>query len=310
MKISFITTVYNEERTIGLLLESLLTQSELPEEVIIVDAKSTDNTVQVLETFIAKFKKTKFHILSKKGNRSVGRNYAIKNATGDVIVASDAGCILDKKWLGKISSPFKNRATDVTAGFYRPVTSNVFEKSLAAYTCFPKEKLNDDFLPSSRSIGFRRSVWAKVGGYPEFLDTCEDLIYAKHLKDLKVNFVVVADAIVYWPQRKNILSAFRQFFLYARGDGMARYFRPSIPFLYARYLFAIFAILLTGYYQNQVLNFFIVFFFFLYIFWAILKNYKYVGNWLAILYLPLLQFTSDFAVLLGTSIGFIASFDR
>src|SRR5258708_3452189 len=31
------------------------------------------------------------------------------------------------------------------------------------------------FLPSSRSVAFRRGAWAAAGGYPEWLDYCEDL---------------------------------------------------------------------------------------------------------------------------------------
>jgi hypothetical protein len=44
-----------------------------------------------------------------------------------------------------------------------------------------------------------------------------------------------------------------------------------------------------------------------YILWSINKNYKYVRNPLGFLYLPILQFTSDIAVLSGMSVGFINS---
>ena len=111
MKISFITTIYNEEKTIKIFFDSLLSQSKLPNEILIVDGMSTDQTVAKIKSYESKIKKKKikFTLLIKKGNRSVGRNEAIKNATGEIIVCSDAGNILDKNWLKNISAPFKNK---------------------------------------------------------------------------------------------------------------------------------------------------------------------------------------------------------
>ena len=45
MKVPVITTVKNEQTTIGSLLESLVTQTRSPDEVVIVDDGSTDETV-------------------------------------------------------------------------------------------------------------------------------------------------------------------------------------------------------------------------------------------------------------------------
>ena len=39
------------------------------------------------------------------------------------------------------------------------------------------------FLPSSRSIAFTKEAWAAVGGYPEWLDYCEDLLFDLALRD-------------------------------------------------------------------------------------------------------------------------------
>src|SRR5579859_3755003 len=101
MKISFITTVYNEEQTIGELLDSLLLQSKMPDEIIIVDGGSSDDTVKKIEKIRLNIKEYqgRFVLISKKGKRSIGRNEAVKQAKGEIIVCSDAGCILDKNWL-------------------------------------------------------------------------------------------------------------------------------------------------------------------------------------------------------------------
>lgn len=137
MKISFITTVFNEEKSIVLFLETIRKQSKMPDEIVIVDALSSDKTRELIENY----KGLEIRILQKRGNRSIGRNEAIKQATGDVVVCSDAGCILDKDWVKNITKPFVNKKIDVVAGYYRAIAKTVFQKCLAAYTCVMPDRL-------------------------------------------------------------------------------------------------------------------------------------------------------------------------
>ncbi|MBC7334070.1 MAG: glycosyltransferase, partial [Actinobacteria bacterium] len=52
-KVSFITTVYNEEKSVIPFLESLFSQEVLPEEVVIVDGGSNDSTLRLILNFLA-----------------------------------------------------------------------------------------------------------------------------------------------------------------------------------------------------------------------------------------------------------------
>lgn len=310
MKISFVTTVYNEEKTIHIFLDSLFSQTQLPDEIVIVDAQSDDRTVEEIMQYKSRFKNKKknirFSLFLKKGNRSVGRNEAIRQATGDIIICSDAGCILDKNWVKKITEPFNNNKIDVVAGFYHPVTKNIFEKCLATYTSLMLDKVDaKTFLPSSRSVAFRKSVWGEIKGYPENLDTCEDLVFARNLKRRGFRFFFAKDAIVYWPQRHNLKEAFFQFYSYAKGDGQAWYIRLQTPFLFLRYLAGILLVVVYLAIKSIVLLNFLFLILFMYILWTIKKNYRYVRNWQAFYYLPILQFTSDFAVMSGFVVGLL-----
>ncbi len=310
MKTSFITTVYNEEKTIIPFLESIACQTQLPTEVIIVDAKSKDKTVDKIKVYRSKFKKKNISlkIIIKEGNRSVGRNEAIKKAGYDTILCSDSGCILEKDWIKNITKPFIFKNTSVVSGFYKPVIKNVFQKCLAAYTCVPEQKLNPDtFLPSSRSVAFKKSAWKEVGGFPENLSTCEDLVFDKKLKEKDYIFILVKNAVVYWPQRKNVWEAFLQFFCYARGDGYAHYFRPQTPTLFLRYVLGAVLLIDALALQSAVLFYLFYLAIVLYIFWSIKKNYFYIKNYKAIFFLPLLQFISDASVISGTILGFLQS---
>ena len=237
--ISFVATVFNEEKSILRFLESIFAQTKLPDEVIIVDAGSTDETVRKISEFAIPQKKhiPNIKLLFKKGNRSIGRNEGIRKAKGNIILVSDAGCILDKSWVKNIIKPFKDKNTMVSSGYYIPTYNNIFQKCLSVYTSVMPDRVNKDkFLPSSRSIAFRKKAWEKIGGYPEDLDTCEDLIFAKKMQKAGCKFTFANDSIVYWPQRKNLKEAFYQFFSYAKGDGEAHFIRPQTPFLFLRYL--------------------------------------------------------------------------
>jgi len=132
MKISLIATIFNEENSIKNFLDSILLQSKNPDEIVLVDGGSTDRTIEGIKKYESRIKKKKitFKLIVKIGNRSKGRNEAIRNAASDIIVCSDAGNILDKNWLKNISKPFEDKSVDVVAGYYKGLAKNVFQKCL------------------------------------------------------------------------------------------------------------------------------------------------------------------------------------
>lgn len=311
MRTSFISTVFNEAQTVRPFLSSLFEQTHLPDEIVIVDAYSTDGTYQILleerDLFVKKHPDVHFAIIQKKGNRSVGRNEAVKRVRNTFIACSDVGCILDTKWLQIVATQFQNNSqVDVVAGWYEPITKSVFQKALAAYTCVMLDKLNPEtFLPSSRSIAFTKAAWEQVGGYPEELDTCEDLVFASRLKRAGLSFAFAKDVVVFWPQRKNIYEAFIQFYQYAVGDGQALYIRPQTYLLFLRYALGFVLLGLFASTQSYILGVGIVIGLVGYCVWSIGKNYQYVRHWKALYLLPVLQITADSAVMSGMIVGML-----
>ena len=307
MKISFVTTVLNEEKSIDAFIKSIFLQTKTPDEIIIVDGGSTDATASVISNLKSQIsnKQIKFKFIRKKGNRAVGRNDGVKNATGDIILISDAGCILDKNWVQNITEHFIDPKVDVVAGYYRGNAKNVFQKCLVPYVLVMPDRVNPDtFLPASRSMAFRKTVWEKVGGFPEQFSNNEDYVFGNNLKKINAKIIFKKDAIVNWIPRKNIKDAFKMFFRFALGDSESGIYRPKVLLVFARYLILPYLFFLAFIYKSIVLSFLIILFLIAYIVWSIFKNYKYIKNKQAFIYLPLIQLTSDLAVLLGTITGF------
>ncbi|MHA1251233.1 MAG: glycosyltransferase [Candidatus Helarchaeota archaeon] len=246
--ISLIITTYNEANSIENLLQDILEQSKLPSELVIVDAGSQDNTINIIKNKIEEFKLKKINvklIISPGANISQGRNIAIKNSSHNIIAVTDAGSRLDKNWLELITLPLKNNKADFVGGFYLPVTHSRFQQILAVLTTAPYPKKS--FLPSSRSVAFRKEYWEKVGGYPEDIPWGEDTAFNKRMLKSGARYIIADRAIVYWEVRKNLKQTIKQYFRYALGDGLAKNFSVSHSLNLIIYFFIFSLILLQKY---------------------------------------------------------------
>lgn len=240
-RVSVIATVLNEAEAIEGLLESLERQTRLPDEVVIVDGGSTDGTWEKLGRF-AQRGHLPLKALSWPGcNISQGRNLAIKTAQGALIASTDAGVRLEDDWLERLIAPFEgDNPPDVVGGFFLAAPRSLFELALGAVTLPLAEEIKAErFYPSSRSVAFRREAWQAVGGYPEWLDYCEDLLFDFALRDAGYSFAFVPQALVHFRPRKTLSAFFKQYYRYARGDGKADFWRVRHAIRYATYLIAL-----------------------------------------------------------------------
>jgi glycosyltransferase involved in cell wall biosynthesis len=243
--ISVIATVLNEGESIRRLMDSLAAQTRRPDEVVIVDGGSRDNTAAILHEYADRLP---LRVLVEPGaNISAGRNCAIDAAQGDIIAVTDAGVTLEHNWLERITAPLLDYPdVQVVGGFFHADADTVFEAAMGA-TVLPLADEIDaaTFLPSSRSIALRKAAWAAVGGYPEWLDYCEDLIFDLRLKR-QARFAFEARAVAHFRPRGSLRSFFKQYYLYARGDGKADLWRKRHAIRYATYLIAAPALMLLG----------------------------------------------------------------
>jgi hypothetical protein len=144
---------------------------------------------------------------------------------------------LASDWLERLTAPFADPTVDLVAGFFRAAPRTPFEAALGATTLPSEDDVEPGaFLPSSRSVAFRRAAWTRVGGYPEWLDYCEDVVFDLALRHAGCHFVWEPRALAYFRPRPTPRAFVRQYFLYARGDGKADLWRRRHAIRYGTYL--------------------------------------------------------------------------
>lgn len=235
MKVSIIATVKNEGEGLRPLLDSIIDQTLQPDEVVICDGGSTDHTLQVLDEYHQWLPLTV--IVEPGSNISQGRNRAIEAATGDIIAGTDAGVVLSPNWLEELVAPFADDSVQVVSGWFEADPYTDFEVAMGS-TVLPTTDDVDPktFLPSSRSVAYRKSAWAAVGGYPEWLEHSEDLVFDLALRECYGAFPFAPDAVAYFRPRSSLRSFYRQYYAYARGDGKANLWSKRHAIRYAVYL--------------------------------------------------------------------------
>jgi glycosyltransferase involved in cell wall biosynthesis len=255
VRVTVISTVLNEGEAVRRLLDSLLAQTRHPDEVVIVDGGSCDSTVPVIQEYAGRLP---LRVLVEPGaNISRGRNIAIAAAAGDVIASVDAGVWLESGWLEKLVAPLESptgtrpassfQLPASVAGFFVPDVRTTFEIAMGATVLPTVDEIKpENFLPSSRSVAFTKEAWAAAGGYPEWIDYCEDLIFDFRLRDVSGPFAWAPDAVAHFRPRGSLKAFFKQYYRYARGDGKADLWRKKHLIRYVTYLIVLPGLIALG----------------------------------------------------------------
>lgn len=166
MKISIITSVYNNETTIKDAIESVINQTYQDIEYVIVDGASSDGTVEIIKSYGDKI--TTFVSEPDKGIYD-GLNKGIGLATGDIVafLHSDDLYATDSI-VEQIAQEFKDDSSldgvygdliytpkDNTSKVLRYWKSKEFDKSL----------LKKGWMPAHPTLFLKRSVYEKYGKF-------------------------------------------------------------------------------------------------------------------------------------------------
>jgi glycosyltransferase involved in cell wall biosynthesis len=174
--VSIVMPTYNRAHLIGKAIDSILKQSHNNWELIVVDNQSTDNTRDIVESFVSKDSRIRYFNVEKSSNQGLSEylNYGIKIAEGEFIARLDD----DDEWndKDKLSKQvnFLNENKDyILVGGGAIV---VDENSKELYRFFKREtdaEIRKNALYANpfchSTVLFRKEVALKAGGYKNLI---------------------------------------------------------------------------------------------------------------------------------------------
>ena len=222
---ALIATVFQEGQGIRRWLDALAAQTVAPEEIVIVDGESTDDTLAQIAGYPWPAGFPKPRIVVQRCNIAAGRNLAVRSTAQPLIISSDAGSLPETRWLEKMTAPLaRDPGIDVVGGRSVYLLLNDFQQRLAPYLGSPVKETSDNVMPSSRCIAFRREAWEAVGGYPEWLTlTAEDALFNHNLRAAGLRFYYEPEAVVAWEARPDLESFLKMIHQYGFGWAEARF---------------------------------------------------------------------------------------
>ena len=106
LKISILIPCHNEEQSVESCVRSCFRQTRLPDEVVVVNDGSTDNSARILGQFSHAIKMVT--ILKATGNKSHAQEYGLGFITGDVVITTDADTLLDQNFVAETEKSFQD----------------------------------------------------------------------------------------------------------------------------------------------------------------------------------------------------------
>jgi len=217
MQISLIVPIRNEEETLGVLINSIRRQTWPPDQVILVDGGSTDQTLTIAHELIAN--DSRFEVIEAgDATPGRGRNVGIAAARFAWIALTDAGIQLEPTWLENLVKIVElNPNVEVVYGNYEPVRTSLFESYATLAYLSPKQPRPGGLMrgPFIASSLIRREVWQAVGGFPD-LRAAEDLIFMERTKAHGFKIGWAPAATVWWKLQPTLGRTFRKFILYSK----------------------------------------------------------------------------------------------
>jgi glycosyltransferase involved in cell wall biosynthesis len=216
--VSVVVPLHNEARSIGPLLDSLAGMVRPPDEIVLVDAGSTDETGRIAEERKAP---CPVRVL-RRGRLHPGeaRNEGVDAARHEWIAFVDGGIRVSKEWLAELLEAARADGSELVFGSYEPVCDTRFKQS-AAIAYLPAYRSWGGRGPFVASMLVRKAAYRKIGGFPSFR-AAEDLIFIERAERSGLRRAHAPKAIVYWEFPGTLRSTFRRFSLYSFHNLVAR----------------------------------------------------------------------------------------
>lgn len=180
--VSVIIPNFNGEKFLTRCLQSILTEDRKAYEIIVVDDKSTDDSVKLLKKKFGQEKKLKLIILKKRAGTAATTNIGIKNSRGKYLFILDNDTKVKKGWFDEIVRFFENHPRaglaqakilkmntdkfDYAGDFMGPF-GFLIERARSAKDKGQFDKVEKIFGLKSAAMFLKRNVFEKIKGFDE-----------------------------------------------------------------------------------------------------------------------------------------------
>lgn len=227
MLLSIIVPVYNRPDEVRELLASLVQQSVLDYELIIVEDGSTLPCRSILEGYASLLPNYTYLPISNAGP-SKARNSGARIARGDYLLILDSDVVLPPYFLERVADALRQTGADAWGGpdtaapDFSPMQKAVNYAMTSLWTTGGirggKADGMEKFKPRTFNMGCRRELFLSLGGFSEDMRYGEDIDFSLRLLSSGAKVLLFPEAYVYHKRRVDMY----QFFMQVYRSGQAR----------------------------------------------------------------------------------------
>jgi glycosyltransferase involved in cell wall biosynthesis len=225
-QISVIATVLNEVGSVSALVECLAQQTVSPVDIVIVDGGSSDGTwekllaAQAQWPLVRAIRDESCNLKHSPGPIARGRNVAIAAARGEIIACVDAGCTYAADWLERLCAPIVVGDSEYALGgsYIDPERAGLWDIAASAFLGVKLRADAPNKSCTARSMAFRKSMWERVGRFPELSLSGEDAVFDLRMRAATKPAFPRGAMALYQPEL-SFFSAAGRLGWYAESDG-------------------------------------------------------------------------------------------
>ena len=222
MNISLIIPTLNAGKEIQTLIELILQQTIIPDEIIIIDSSSDDDTVEIFRSFK---EVSLIEIKRKDFNHGGTRDMALRCCRGEIVIFMTQDAVpADNKLIENLLKPFADNTVACTTARQLPKDSaSPLERAIRDFN-YPSSsffRTKDDmstygiktFFFSDVCAAYRRDIYLKLGGFERNIKTNEDMFYAAKVIINGYKTAYVSEAAVIHSHNLTIREQYRRNYL-------------------------------------------------------------------------------------------------
>lgn len=211
LNVSIVIPAWNEQERIADCLTNAIRQSVAPREVIVVDNRSTDATVHIVEDYIAQHPQAPIRLLHQDAEQGLipTRNHGLNSAAGDVLGRIDADCMLRPDWVEVVTQIFTQDPDAMGATgpvvYYDMPGKSVGLKGDDTIRRHTYRADGGQVLLFGSNMALRSSAWQRIAG-----EVCRDKEDVMH-EDIDISLHLLNDGLktVYSQRMVGAISARR-----------------------------------------------------------------------------------------------------